>query len=134
MTRRRVLKRQIRTLLTGLGESGADVASALRDARVSGVPQDPANCAIANYLTAVAGADQRLSSVTVGRSHVEARLEKTFGIRRPVVRVGLPYGIRQFMSAFDQRMYPELVRITRSAPVSAAPATSEAQPVGGAAH
>jgi hypothetical protein len=117
MVRRRVLRMQIQALLDGLGPTRSDVAASLHEARVSGIPQDAANCAIAAYLTAVVGADDRVGWVIVRSTRVEARLKRSFGLRRRVVRVTLPKGARQFLSAFDHQMYPDLVR--RAAPAAA---------------
>ncbi|MGA7419621.1 MAG: hypothetical protein WB765_15055 [Acidimicrobiales bacterium] len=106
----RLLKRQIREVLTGLGSCENDVAAALGGTGVRAEPRDPRDCAIAVYLRAVVGVDHRISSVAVQRSDVKVLTEPArFGLPN-IVTVRLPEPVRRFIEAFDKAAYPKLIR------------------------
>ncbi len=106
------LKHQAGDLLGGLGSCRTDVAIALRNVGVRGIPKDSQDCAVAVYLRAVLGTDPRVQSFTVGRVAVKLHTsERRQWTHRPsFVRVRLPDPVRQFISAFDEGFYPDLIR------------------------
>jgi hypothetical protein len=107
----RKLKKQTRSLLFGLGSCRRDVAASLVRFGVRATPKDSLGDAVAVYLRAVVGSDKLVRSIAVQRGHVKIRLARKARIvpRRPVV-VPLTGAIREFISAFDEEFYPELVR------------------------
>ncbi len=111
MTGNRQLKKQTRELLGGLGSCRAEVAGTLRGVGVRAVPKDPRDCAVAIYLGAVLGADTRIKSLAVQSGDVKVLVEEPKWFHLPnVVRVQLPKAVRQFIEAFDQAVYPDLIR------------------------
>ncbi len=106
----RLLKRQIREVLTGLGSGQNGVAAALGDIGVRAEPRDPRECAIAVYLRAVVGIDHRIRSLAVQPTDVKVLTEPVrFGLPN-IVTVRLPEPVRRFIEAFDQAAYPNLIR------------------------
>jgi hypothetical protein len=107
----RKLKKQTRSLVVGLGSCRRDVAASLVRFGVRAIPKDSLGDAVAVYLRAVVGSESRVRAIAVQRGHVRIRLARRARIipRRPVV-VPLTGAIRQFVSAFDEEFYPELVR------------------------
>ncbi len=107
----RQLKRQTRTLLTGLGTSPDEVFESLQAAGVNGVPKDNRGCAVARYLTVLMGSDPRVRAVHVGHCSllIDTAAPPEF---RPTGRllVQLPKPVRQFVAAFDARCYPDIVQ------------------------
>jgi hypothetical protein len=113
MVGNRQLKTQIHEVLVQLGGCRTEVAEALSNSGVRAVPQDPQNCALAVYLKAVLGGDQRVSSVLVRRRDVEVLVDerKLYRVAHRV-RISLPQPIRDFIVAFDVSAYPALLRET----------------------
>jgi hypothetical protein len=108
----RKLKKQTRSLLFGLGSCRSEVAASLVSFGVRATPKDDSlGDAVAVYLRAVVGTDRRVRAITVQRGHVRLRMARSvrFLPHRPVV-VPLTGAIREFISAFDEEFYPELVR------------------------
>jgi hypothetical protein len=107
----RQLKEQIRDLLVGLGSCRTEVAQALHHLGVRAVPQDPKDCAVAVYLRAVLGADLRVESLFVRSRDVKVRTDEPKRFHLPhLVTVALPQPICQFIVAFDEAVYPDLLR------------------------
>jgi hypothetical protein len=122
MVRHRQLKAQVEQLLAGLGNSPGQVAASLCQEGVWGIPNDARSCAVASYLGAVLGADPRVRSLTTGQSLVKVVVDGPVAFLPPAVaRVRLPQPVRQFIAAFDQGMFPMLVRV----PVVGAQVSSE---------
>jgi hypothetical protein len=109
---RRGLRAQTRQLLSALGDDADAVAASLAAEGVRGHAGSGRGCAIAVYLAAVVGADQRVRSVTVSSSRLGVKPASAW---RPVVVVRLPRPVRQFISAFDAERFPELL-VARSCP------------------
>ncbi len=107
MSERATVRRQTHALLDSLGRTPAEVAGSLAGLGVRGVPADSRACAVAVYLDAVVAADARVRGVKVCKS--EVLVERSGWWRRSVV-VTLPAAVRQFVSAFDARQFPVLVR------------------------
>lgn len=111
MTSRRQLTRQIRNLLSELGSSHQEVAATLHQAGIRAVPKHPDSCAVAMYLGAVLGADSRIQSVTVGSNCLKAAtLQATPFYFYGTMLIPVPKPVGQFIAAFDEGLYPELVR------------------------
>jgi hypothetical protein len=108
-SKRRHLRREVKSLMESLGPSPSEVASNLADAQVVGVPRHPTSCAMARYLSAVVGAEPSVVSVWVYGS--SARLD--CGGRFLAVRVRLPEPVSTFIRAFDSGCYPRLIDRTR---------------------
>jgi hypothetical protein len=111
VTSRRQLTRQIRSLLSDLGSSHQEVAATLLRAGIRAVPKQPDNCAVAMYLGAVLGADSRIQSVTVGSNCLKAATKQAtpfyfYG----TMLIPVPKAVGQFIAAFDEGCYPELIR------------------------
>jgi hypothetical protein len=111
MNSRKQLKKQIGHLLADLGTSHGEVAASLQRAGIRGVPRNPGGCAIALYLGAVLGTDSRIQSVTVGTNCLKAStLQSTPFYFYGTMLVPVPKPVGQFIAAFDEGCYPELVR------------------------
>jgi hypothetical protein len=118
MSDRRQLKKQTRSLLSGLGSTADEVAESLEADGVRGVPKNNRGCAVAVYLSALIGSDPRVRSVKVG--HCSLFIEMTSVERgRPAGRlqVQLPKAVRHFVAAFDAQVYPDVVRQPPSQPM-----------------
>ena len=100
------MRSQVGELLADLGHNGADVAVALRDSGVRGIPRDVHSCAVAVYLSAVLRADTRVLAVEVNSCRVRVLCGR-LGIP---MSIPLPEAVQSFIKAFDQRRYPELIR------------------------
>jgi hypothetical protein len=106
-----LLKKQTQDLLSGLGNCRTEVAEEMRRLGIRAAPRDPHGCAIAVYLTAVLGADLRVRSLAVESAAVRVRLEGSRRIHWPrFVTVRLPEPVREFIVAFDQALYPAMIR------------------------
>jgi hypothetical protein len=110
---RRALRAQTRQLLTALGDDPDTVATSLATEGVRGHARSGQGCAIALYMTAVVGADQRVSSVIVTGTRLGV---KPLSRWSPVVVVRLPRAVRQFISAFDGGRFPHLLAVARPCP------------------
>ena len=111
MRGKRELRRQIRGLLSDLGAGQTEMAGALRSLGIRAVPKDTRDCAVAAYLGAVVAADPRIKSLAVQADAVKVLLaEPTRFQWLNLVRVLLPEPVRQLISAFDQAVYPDLIR------------------------
>jgi hypothetical protein len=108
---RKGIRQEGRQLLGALGDDVGQVAASLTAVGVRGKPGSTEGCAIAVYLAAVVGADPGVSSITVDGRHLRIRLRSR---RYPAVRLRLPDPVREFISAFDAKRYPSLVRVTPS--------------------
>lgn len=107
--RSKVLHAQVTAFLADLGSTGAEVAIKLASERVQGVPGDAHDCAVANYLHAVLGADCRVRSIRVTNGRVGVLRSR----RRPIW-VLLPDPVRAFIARFDEGAFPLLVRTARN--------------------
>ena len=106
-----LLKKQTQDLLSGLGNCRTEVAEEMRRLGIRAAPRDPHGCAIAVYLTAVLGADLRVRSLAVESAAVRVRLEGSRRFHWPrFVTVRLPEPVREFIVAFDQALYPAMIR------------------------
>jgi hypothetical protein len=101
------IRRNAVQLLDSLGSDRDQVARRLEDSGVLGTPSDPQGCAVAAYLMAVVGSDPEVRSVHVSRSDIIIDTARWW---RPRVVVRLPEAVRRFVSAFDERQYPRLLR------------------------
>ncbi len=111
MGSRRQLKQQIQGLLTDLGPSHRDVATTLQRVGIRGVPKNPEGCAVALYLGAVLGSDSRVQSVAVGSNCLKASTTPSTPFYfHGTMLVPVPKPVGQFIAAFDDGRYPELVR------------------------
>jgi hypothetical protein len=117
MSHLRQLRRQAGSLLAGLGDSPDEVAESLRSAGVQGVPHDNRSCALALYVSAVMGADPRISSILVGQCALQLGMVRPID-RRPAGRllVQLPKPVRHFVAQFDAHTFPLIVREPPSSP------------------
>jgi len=105
-TRRRQLFHDVRYELTLLGSTADEVAARLQAVGVRGFPTNIYECAIARYLSAVLGADLRITTVEVSSS--EVAVDRRPWWRLPLV-VSLPPAVRQFVGEFDAGIHPDLV-------------------------
>lgn len=102
------LAREVRRLLAELGPTPGDVAAALQEAGVRGVPCRLERSPMAAFLMAVVGADPAVDVLELRRHAVGL---STRGGRSPVT-VPFPAAVRDFLSAFDARCYPMLLAET----------------------
>ncbi|MEO3922667.1 hypothetical protein ABGB07_02110 [Micromonosporaceae bacterium B7E4] len=79
--------------LTELGDSANEIAEALEDKGITGVPQSDCACPIAVYLSSDFGA------VQVG--------DEVITIQE--LRIPTPAAVTEFIYAFDQEEFPELI-------------------------
>lgn len=110
--RRHDIHRHAEQLLASLGASSSEVATALEAQGVRGVPNDPYQCVLARYLSAIIPAEAGIEEVGVGvlspwslRSELRVRLGSR--PRRPL-RVPLPAAVNRFLADFDGGRYPAL--------------------------
>jgi len=109
----RQIKKRAGALLEGLGRTPDEVASALEQVGVQGVPRSNSSCAVALYADALLRADPRIRSVAVGPCTLVLTLTNEGGTRpggRLVVQ--LPKAVRGFVAAFDAQAYPGVIRGT----------------------
>jgi hypothetical protein len=106
----RKVRKQTRDLLFALGGCRSEVAASLVSFGVRATPKQPPGDAVAVYLRAVVGSHGKVRSIAVRRGHVRIGLVPSlrFLPHRPV-QVPLTGAIREFISAFDEGFYPELV-------------------------
>jgi hypothetical protein len=104
---RRALRSETRQLLAALGRDADQVASALGAGGVRGKRTSTRECAIAVYVSAIVGADERVSAIAVAGTRMRITLQSHW---TPPVVVWLPPAVRQFVSAFDAGRFPSLVR------------------------
>ncbi|HLG66942.1 MAG TPA: hypothetical protein VKV36_03620 [Acidimicrobiales bacterium] len=112
MSRHHDLKKRTSDLLSSLGGSRSQVATALAEARVTGTPGNAEQCPIASYLNAVMGAEPEVRSLLVGTRRLVLTLH---GRRRPM-RILMPRPVREFVVAFDARVFPGLIRQPAGSP------------------
>lgn len=105
---RAALARQTSVLLRELGHDPVTVAMRLAGAGVQGEPADARGCALAVYLRAVMTADSRVSGIRVFHDRVVINSPGRLAAHR--VSVHLPPPLRAFVTGFDARRYPALVR------------------------
>jgi hypothetical protein len=98
----------VRGLLTALGDSPRQIAARLAAEGVTGLPDSPSCCPIANYLCA---ADARLVGVEV--SEDEICLDVAGG--RSVL-LSTPATVSAFVIAFDAACFPNLISGREAAP------------------
>jgi hypothetical protein len=113
MAESRVIRQQTRQLLRGLGDNAEEVANSLAAEGVHGKPRSPQGCALAVYVTAVVGADNRISSVVVNDTHLSIRPASRWS---PPIVVRLPRTLREFISIFDAGRFPRLLQSPPSRP------------------
>jgi hypothetical protein len=102
-----VFRGQVRELLDALGPKAGDVAASLTGAGVAGVRQDSERCALASYLHVVLESDARVRRVKVGVAGVEITGGGWWPHRTVIAHTP---AIRDFVRAFDQGIYPGLLR------------------------
>lgn len=100
------MRKQIGELLTDLGRTSGEVAMKLTSTGVQGIPKDVHGCAVARYLSAILGTEARIHSVRVDTTRVRVLV----GRSRIPISIRLSEPIRTFIQAFDQNLYPDLVR------------------------
>ena len=100
------LRGQVAQELRSLGSSKDEVAQRLEAAGVRGTPSSVSDCAIAVYLSAVVASDARVDAVLVGDHRVFIKLDG----RWRLLGTPLPKPLRRFVTDFDRRRYPALVR------------------------
>lgn len=99
-------RRQVGDLLADLGHTSGEVARQLASSGVRGKPRDAQSCAVALYLHAILGPEARIRSVRVDRTTVRV----IAGRPSLPMSIKLPDAVRTFIRAFDERLYPELIR------------------------
>lgn len=104
----RLIAREVRRLLGGLGRTPGDVAASLYALGAAGVPHDATRAPVGVYLSAVVGADPAVAAVVVRSDAVCLYLR---GHAAPTM-VSFPGPIRDFGIAFNSRCYPLLVGST----------------------
>jgi hypothetical protein len=102
------LARHARGLLEGLGTEPSQVAAALTDTGVRGVPADARQCALAMYVRAVMAGDRRVTGIRVFHDRVVITCPGRWHHHR--VTAALPMALRAFVAGFDAQRYPALVR------------------------
>jgi hypothetical protein len=112
---RRALRSETRQLLAALGQDADQVATSLAAGGVRGKRTSTRECAVAVYLSAIVGADERVSAIAVAGTRMRITLRSHW---TPPVVVWLPPAVRQFVSAFDAGRFPSLVRGPLSRPAS----------------
>jgi hypothetical protein len=110
---RRALRAQTSQLLTALGDDADTVATSLATVGVRGQARSGDGCAIALYMTAVVGADHRVSSVIVTSTRLGVKPQSRWS---PVIVVRLPRAVRKFIAAFDAGRFPNLLAVARPCP------------------
>jgi hypothetical protein len=100
------LRGNISQLLTGLGGTPDEVASALSREGVRGIPRDVKECAIARYVNAIISADKRVGRIVVGTTGLSLRGPHWWSSSTVME---MPVAIQQFVRAFDRDRYPFLV-------------------------
>ena len=107
----RQIKKRAGALLDGLGRTPDEVAAALQQVGVQGVPRSNSSCAIALYADALLRADPRIRSVAVGPCTLVLTLTREDGARPGgKLVVQLPKAVRGFVAGFDAQDYPEVIR------------------------
>lgn len=121
----RQLKRDSNALLAGLGDGPDQVAESLQASGVRGVPKDNRTCAVALYVSALLGSEPRVRAVSVGHCSMALTIV-TAADHRPAGRlqVQLPKPVRQFVAAFDDGRYPQVVDEKAPDPTAAGVAAS----------
>ena len=107
----RQIKKRAGALLEELGRTPDEVASALEEMGVQGVPRSNSSCAVALYADALLRADPRIRTVAVGPCTLVLTLTSEDGTRpggRLVVQ--LPKAVRGFVAGFDAQAYPGVIR------------------------
>lgn len=128
----RSLRHDVTLFLDELGSTSAEVAARLADDGIRGVPGSTDSCAIAVYLHAVLGADDRVRDIHVSNGWVT--VSRRWG---PGVLASQPNPVRAFIRMFDAGLFPELVRSggapTSPSPGGAGPGSAAAPAASGAA-
>jgi hypothetical protein len=107
----RQIKKRAGALLDGLGRDPDEVAESLHRAGVQGVPRSNSSCAIALYTAALLRTDPRIRSVSVGPCTLVLTLTREDGARPGgKLVVQLPKPVRGFVTGFDAREYPGVIR------------------------
>lgn len=101
----KLIAREVRRLLGGLGRTPGDVAASLYALGAAGVPHDATRAPVGVYLSAVVGADPAVAAVVLRADAVCLYL---WGHAAPTT-VSFPGPIRDFGVAFNSRCYPLLV-------------------------
>ena len=103
---RAILRAQISALLEDLGPTAQAVADNLEAVGITGVPHSGSDCAVARYINAVVGPDNRLRKVAVGRYAVTVVGKRwcTLAVVAPI-----PEQLRHFIVRFDRHEYPKLI-------------------------
>lgn len=99
------MRRAVRQLLKDLGPTPHQVADTLADYGITGRVFDSSECAIARYVSAVVGADPRVSDIWVSRRILRIR-------RRGwpfVTWVRTTWAVSGFIESFDDGAYPLLM-------------------------
>ena len=104
--RRHDLRAEVKRLLTQMGDDPMKIAAVLQSSGVRGVPNDPNECVVARYLSAIAGTDPRVARVVVSRTDLALRRPRRLAVP---IRVVLPPAMRSFIRIFDAYELPHLV-------------------------
>ncbi len=102
---RRALRRDIRQLSASLGATPETVASNLMGHDMRGIPRNQTRCPLARYLAIMLRSAGPPFDIFVSDRSVHAR--RPSGWHSMVVR--LPPPVLEFMAAFDNGAYPELI-------------------------
>ncbi len=114
---RREWRRSIRELGNSLGPTPAAVAASLEALNVRGSPHKPTDCAIARYLRALIGTESSVTGISVSNYSIHVSCTD----RRLPITIRLPKPVGEFVRAFDNGCYPELIDPVDRQPSRTAP-------------
>ncbi len=106
MHRRRDLRAQVKRVLAQMGGEPMEIASFLHSSGVRGVPNDPHECIVARYLSAIVGTHPAVAQVIVSKTDLALRRPRRLAMP---IRVVLPPAMRSFIEMFDAYELPHLV-------------------------
>ncbi|MDA8268489.1 MAG: hypothetical protein M0013_08985 [Actinomycetota bacterium] len=106
MRRRRDLRAQVKRVLAQMGDEPMGIASFLCSSGVRGVPNDPRQCILARYLSAVVGTHRAVAQVIVSKTDLALLRPRRLAVP---IRVVLPPAMRSFIRIFDAYELPHLV-------------------------
>ena len=121
---RRALRRDIRQLSASLGATPETVASNLMGRNMRGVPRNHTRCPLARYMAIMLRSAGPPVDIFVSDRSVHAR--RPGGWHPMVVR--LPPPVLEFMAAFDNGAYPELIDPFRGRQAASAGTTHGLRP------
>ncbi|GAA4100926.1 hypothetical protein [Actinomadura miaoliensis] len=97
-------------VLTGLGETADQVAAALHAAKITGQRHNPSDCPMVRYVAA--RARERVPSAQVTASATRSTIQVEIDLRDAdpqTVWTVTPQAVREFIDAFDDGEYTDLV-------------------------